>query len=331
MTTGVILLIAGLSAVAIAAILVAVRAARRPVRQDFTGAIEAHGLRLDRVADALGRQVDDGRELRAGVGSMRQALEELRVRAAERERSENTAWEAIRRLEGVLVGGGSRGRAGENLLHELLSSLPPGMLVPDYQVNGKTVEFALGLPDGRHLPVDSKWTAIRELEALEATEDPMIAERAARAVEREVAKRAREVGGYIDPSATTPFAVACVPDAAYATCTKAHAAAFRSRVVIVPYSTALPVLLSLYVLAGRFGGTGDVDACLAELDSLLGSMEQTLENKVVRPTTVLQNASGEWREQLARARAAVSRGRGVLGDGGEPEHGERSPSLQVVE
>ena len=73
--------------------------------------------------------------------------------------------EVIRRLSTVLAGGASKGRAGENVLREHLAQLPPGMLVTDFRVGGKVVEFGLLLPDGRRLPIDSKWTAVAELEA----------------------------------------------------------------------------------------------------------------------------------------------------------------------
>ena len=53
----------------------------------------------------------------------------------------------------------------------------PGMLVTDLRVNGRVVEFGLLLPDGRRLPVDSKWSALAELEALEAADDPTSARR----------------------------------------------------------------------------------------------------------------------------------------------------------
>jgi DNA anti-recombination protein RmuC len=68
----------------------------------------------------------------------------------------------VRRLSTVLAGGTSKGRAGENVLREHLAELPPGMLVTDFRVNGRVVEFGLLLPDGRRLPVDSKWSALAE-------------------------------------------------------------------------------------------------------------------------------------------------------------------------
>lgn len=294
-----------------AAVFVAVQ--RKRDASDTRPLIEAQSLRLDRLADALNRQTRDEGDLRGDLSRTREVLESLRARAEERQRAEEDGWQAIRRLEAVLLGSAARGRAGENLLHEALSSLPPGMVLRDFQVNGKRVEFALIVPDGRRLPIDSKWAALREIETLEDTEDPVARESAARRVEEEVSRRAREVASYLDSSLTTPFAVACVPDAAYAACRRAHAEAFSRGVVLVPYSTALPVLLSLFSLAARYGGSGDGRECLAELETLLDSVEQTLENKVARAAAMLTNAADELRTQVGRARGAVARGRGIAG------------------
>jgi DNA anti-recombination protein RmuC len=171
------------------------------------------------------------------------------------------------------------------------------------------VEFALDLPDGRRLPIDSKWSAMAELEALEACEDPAEGELLARDVERLVAARAREVAQYLDPAVTSPVAVAAIPDAAYAVLRRAHADAFARGVVIVPYSTALPVLLFLYSLVHRFGGADDARAALEEVASLLDAMEGVVENKVARAATMIGNAADELRSGLGKARGSVARGR----------------------
>lgn len=288
-----------------------------PGAGDVTGLVEA---RIDRLADAVGRQALDDQAVREGLERTRAALDQLRLQAEERREAEREAWAVVGRLEAVLQGGSARGRAAENLLDDALGHLPPGLLVRDFAVNGKRVEFALALPDGRRMPVDSKWAAVRELAALDGEADPARRQALAKRIEDEVARRAREVACYLDGAMTTPFAVACIPDAAFAACRRAHAEAFRRGVVIVPYSTAVPVVLSLYVLAQRYGSSGGVDGALAEIEDLLGTMEQTLENKVARAVTMLENAAGEWRTSLGKAHGALARGRGTARsvDGGEP-------------
>lgn len=286
---------------------------RRRPEQDPAALVRAE---VSRIADGLARQAQDERELRGDMGRVREMVESLRASSDARIRAEEPVWDAVRRIESVLAGKGSRGTAGENLLEEALSQLPPGMLIRDFSVGGKNVEFALVLPDGRRLPVDSKWTAVRELEELSDETDDARRRALCRRIEAEVARRAREAEAYLDPSVTTPFAVASVPDAAFAVCRKAHVDAFAKGVILVPYASALPVLLALYALAARYGAGDEVQGCLAEIEGIVLAMEQTLENKVSRAATMLNNAADEWRTQVGKARGALARGRGVSAESG---------------
>jgi len=191
------------------------------------------------------------------------------------------------------------------------------------------VEFGLALPDGRRLPIDSKWPALRELEELESAEDPAAREACARVVERIVALRAREVAAYLDPAVTAPVAVAAIPDAAYEVLRRAHADAFAHGVVLVPYSCALPVVLFLYSLVSSYGQAADVQSCLAELAGLLETMESVIENKLARSAVMLSNATGELRAQVGSARGSIARARFT---GGRPaEEGEAEELLRVVD
>jgi len=283
----------------------------RPERTaDVIGAkLEAQAAEIRRLADAARTQDASDERLAGELGAARRALEALRIRDEERRGREAEHSEVVRRLSTVLAGGQSKGRAGENVLRERLAELPPGLLVSDFRVNGKVVEYGLLLPDGRRLPVDSKWSAVRELEALEAAKEPAERDVRARDVERIVAGRAREVAAYLDPSLTAPVAVAAIPDAAYAVLRRAHADAFGRGVVIVPYSAALPVLLFLYSLVARYGSAGDVEGCLPALCSVLEAMEAVFENKLSRAATMLANGADELRAQLGKARGSIARAR----------------------
>jgi hypothetical protein len=273
------------------------------------GQLEAQAAELRRLADATaGRQVA-GEQLRAGLEGARRVLEQLQVREQERRGSEDEQREVVRRLSTVLAGGAAKGRAGEHVLREHLAQLPPGMLVSDYRVGGKVVEFGLLLPDGRRLPIDSKWTALAELEALEAAEDPATREACVRAVEKAVTLRAREVAQYLDPALTAPVAVAAIPDAAYQVLRRAHADAYTRGVVIVPYGSALPIVLFLYSLVQRFGDASDVQAGLAEVVGVLDALESVVENKFARAGTMIANGAEEFRSQLGMARGSIARAR----------------------
>jgi hypothetical protein len=105
-----------------------------------------------------------------------------------------------------------------------------------------------------------------------------------------------------------------VPDAAYGVLRRAHAEAYRQGVVVISYSMALPVILFLHGIVGRFGAVGDVHACLADLSSILDAVESTLENKVARASTMLTNGTEELRGQMGKARSTLARAREPAGD-----------------
>jgi DNA recombination protein RmuC len=264
--------------------------------------LEVQAAELRRIADAAAVRDGAGEQLRTELAGARRVLEQLRERELEH-------GEVVRRLGTVLAGGASKGRAGEHVLREHLSELPPSMLSCDFRVNGKTVEFALVLPDGRRLPVDSKWPALAELEALQAAREPADREACSRAVERAVTVRAKEVAQYLDPALTAPVAVAAVPDAVYAVLRRAHAESFAKGVVIVPYASALPIVLFLYALVQRFGDAADAQSALAEVADVLGQMELIVENKFTRAATMLANGTDEFRSSLGKARGSIARAR----------------------
>lgn len=287
--------------------------------------VRAQAARLDRLADGL-NQTGAGQEaMRRGLDHARGMIAEMRAREQERRLHEEEARATLQRLEATFLGASSRGRAGENVVWEALQNLPADMVDTGFHVNGKIVEFSMLLPDGRRLPVDSKWAGVGELEALESAVGEDRA-RLARTLEKLVADRAREVAKYLDPSVTTPFAVAAVPDAAFAVVRRAHLDAHRAGVLIVPYSSALPVLLALYSLCCRLGSDGaDVGALVSEVTASLDGIERALENSVERAAKMAQNAAADMRTHIGRARGALGRAR--LADGGTPEAlGEPSPA-----
>lgn len=272
--------------------------------------VQEQSTHLARLADAeAARRVSDG-EVGSTLRQTQAALAELRATDQRRREQEAQVVDLVKRVDTVF-GGARAGRAGESVLQEFFESLPPGMLLTNYRVNGKVVEFGLRLPDGRCLPVDSKLSAVAEIEALEASEDPDERARLAQVIEQSVRARVREVAKYLDPSLTAPVAVAAVPDSAYAVLRSAHTDAFNTGVVVVSYSMALPVLLFLHSLVSRYGEAADVDACLAEVESLLESVAVSLENKVTKATTMLQNGSDEIRGYVGKAKGSIARARAI--------------------
>jgi hypothetical protein len=279
------------------------------LRRGLESRLSMTDAELRRLGEAgVWRERGDG-EIRHEIASFRGALDSMRTREEERRVREDQSWAILHKVAAVLSGGQRAGRAGENVLRETLAHLPPSMVETDFRVNGKVVEFGLVLPDGRRLPIDSKWSAERELQALAHAKDPIERDRLVRVIEKTVGDRAREVCTYRDPAVTTSVGVAAVPDAAYEVLRRAHSDAYRQGVIVIPYSMALPVVLFLHSLVSRFGMAGDVEASLSDLARILDSLESTLENKVARASAMLVNGTEELRGQMGKARTTVVRAR----------------------
>lgn len=260
--------------------------------------------------DTGGRtQESQAAEMRERLAHTQSAMEGLRSALSARQPIEEEARASLKRLESVIAGSSTRGAAGENILEEALRHLPPEMLQRNVWIGGKVVELALRLPGGKFLPMDSKWVSSVALEQLA---DPGL-DAARRAqlsgqVEREVERRVREVGQYIDPATTSPFALAVIPDAAYDVCRGAIVNAQKRHVMVVGYSMALPYLLTLYQLHLQFARTVDMEnlqSALIDVERHLDTLEGILENKLQRAVTMLQNAYGEGKQVSARIRAAA--------------------------
>jgi hypothetical protein len=256
---------------------------------------------------ATGADIKD--HLARDVQEARRAIDEVRTAQATRRQMEDELRQAVGRIEAVMAGRERRGEAGEQIVAAALRQLPASMVEQGFKVNGKVVEFALVLPGGRRLPIDSKWTAGDLLQRLaEAPRGPETDDLADE-IERTVGRRAREVAQYISPPATLPWAVACVPDPAYAVCRKAHLEAYRVGVIVLPYSLTLPYLLTLYQMHLQYAGSVDVErlsTALTQMERHLEALERTLENSVARAITMLENAYGDLKRGTGDLRGALA-------------------------
>jgi len=332
---------------AIAALLTARGARALPGAGDVLGRqlerVSADLARLGQAQERLRLELEHGREdsLR-GLADVAQGLQG-RIAAAQRELAEVKALEqartrqlerasdSLRRLEVVVAGSGSRGAAGENILARALAQLPPDLLATNAAFGGRVVEYALRLPGGALLPIDSKWTSAASLERLETTDDPAERRRLLDLVARDVRARVREMAKYVDSERTLSLAVLAVPDAVHAACPETHAEGWREGVLVVPYSLALPFVLTLYRFAVRFGSAPDADAGerrarLARAGESLRRLDETLEGRLSRAIVQVSNARDDMRVDLAAARRALERLLGEADDLAAPE-GERASAV----
>jgi len=337
-----------LAVLAIGAVLGALAAllvGRRGRGSGASGAGEAIASQMERILADLSRlghtqerlrlELHEGREdslrgladvaqgLQGRIAAAQRDLAEVKSLEQARARQLDRASDSLRRLETIVAGSSSRGVAGENILARALAQLPPDLLETNAAFGGRVVEYALRLPGGRLLPVDSKWTSAQSLDRLETTDDPAERRRLLDGIARDVRSRLREMARYLDSERTLSLAVLAVPDAVHAATTPIHAEGWRDGVLVVPYSLALPFLLTLYRLSVRFGAAPDEAAVerrarLARVAEGLRRLDETVEGRLSRALVQATNARDDMRAELAEARRGLDRAHVPVESAGEP-------------
>ncbi len=211
-----------------------------------------------------------------------------------RREPEEAAFAAIHGLERTLLASAARGTAGERLLACQLEKLPAGMVQHGWRLGSKQVEFALVLPDGRRIAVDSKLVSAN-----------------GRSADAAVANRVAEVAGkYIDSELTAPVAIMAVPDAVYTACQSAHIDAVGSGVLVVPYSQTGSILAAVVRLVDLLGVSAGA-AALAEVDRVLAQIEA--DQRLAQARSRVDNAADAWPKLIAKARDALTAARAAGG------------------
>jgi len=322
----------GFVLVALAVVVAAALLARRgpdPTTVQGLGAL-AQGLtrlqsdlaRLGKTQDDMRLEVTRGREasllqlsdvaqgLRGELGQAHRALAEVKALEQGRARQMEQASDSLRRLEAVVAGSSTRGAAGENILARALAQLPADLLEVNVAFGNKVVEYALRLPGGRFLPIDSKWTSVGVLERLDATDQPQERKRLVEQVVRDVRGRIRDMSKYLDPERTLSLGLLAVPDAVYEAAPEAHGEGYRAGVLVVPYSLALPYVLALYRLTIRFGCAVDTDQLadrIRGLEETLRRIDEEVEGRLSRGLVQAENARDALRDHVVEARRAAQK------------------------
>jgi DNA recombination protein RmuC len=142
--------------------------------------------------------------------------------------------------------------------------------VRDFRIGGKSVEFALRLPNNLIMPIDSKWAATNLLEEFVSTDDIQEQLRLKKAIEDVLLQKAKEVRKYIDPSVTVNFGVAVVPDAVYDLGIGVQPEIFQLNVVLISYSMLVPYLLLVFQMNNS---RDDMRTYLGKLSSSLTGLQ----------------------------------------------------------
>jgi hypothetical protein len=214
-----------------------------------------------------------------------------------------------RRIEDVIVGSRTRGKAGENILEEALKEFPADIIESNFRVNGLVVEYALVLVDGKRVPIDAKWTSPELVARLDEETDGARRQEIITDIEKTLLAKVKEVTRYIDPAVTVSWAIAAVPDSVFAVCRRAHLDASQFHVVIMPFSLTVIYLLTLYQLHLQYSRSVDVDKLgdyLQQMEDDLAKLDIELENKVRRGTTMVDNAFSECKRLIGRMRGSAA-------------------------
>jgi len=275
------------------------------VWRQMMGAIQHDQAQLATLEERL----EGLRPLAQSVGHIRDGITEMQSRIRAREDVERRTGEAIRRLEHVISGTQSRGAAGENLLENVFRQLPPEWQGRNLRVGKKVVEFGLRLPNGMLLPIDSKWAATPLLEQLSRADDPSRRIQIKALLEATVLARAKEVRKYIDPNLTIGYGLAVVPDPVFELCGGVLAEAFASNVVIIGQSLFLPYLLLVFQTVLKASQSIDVQRLELYVNGCqqdIAGMQEELEGRFSRATTMLENSRREIAGGLARVQGALN-------------------------
>jgi DNA recombination protein RmuC len=263
---------------------------------------------------SLGSQLQDN--LKNGLEKTREELksltrdllEELRKRDEIRKEREREFLERIKRIDEIIAGTSAKGLSGEEILTETFKKLPPEMIETNFKVGGKVVEFALVLPNGKRLPIDSKWPAGNLLLKLEKEQDQEKRKEIIEEIEEKVIERIKEVKQYIDPNLTWSQAIVALPDSVFSVCKKAHLRARENNIILIPYSMVLPLLLYMYRLHLQYAISIDIENLqnhLLAISKNLDEMENILENKIYRGATMISNAYSEYKQYLSQIRSSI--------------------------
>jgi DNA recombination protein RmuC len=230
-------------------------------------------------------------------------LTELHTHAKNEQETERQIADSVRRLETIIAGTQSKGSAGENILEVVFAKLPIEWQVRDFKVGGKSVEFALKLPNNLIMPIDSKWTATNLLEQFLATDEIIEQQRLKSLIEEAVLQKAKEVKKYIDPSVTVNFGVAVIPDAVYDLCAGIQYEVFQLNIVLVSYSMFIPYLLLVFQTVLKTSQSIDLhklDAYLQTAQDNIKALQDELDGRFSRAVTMLDNSRTDMHAYLSK-------------------------------
>lgn len=247
--------------------------------------------------------------MRTELSHAKNDLTELHTHVKSKQESERQTAESVRRLETIIAGTQTKGSAGENVLEVVFAKLPIEWQVRDFKVGGKSVEFALRLPNNLIMPIDSKWAATHLLEQFINADDIQEQQKLKKAIEEAVFQKAKEVRKYIDPSVTVNFGIAVIPDAVYDLCIGIQSEIFQLNVVLVSYSMFVPYLLLVFQMSLKNSQSIDLqklDAYLQVAQESVKTLQDELDGRFSRAITMMNNSRDDMRTILSKTSSSLT-------------------------
>jgi DNA recombination protein RmuC len=247
--------------------------------------------------------------IRAELARAKDDLTGIQAHATRDQALSSQIAESVRRLETVIAGTHSKGAAGESIVELILAKLPAEWQVRNFRLGGKFVEFGIRLPNGLILPIDSKWPASDLVERLADASTSDERETLKKEIETAVLQKAAEVRKYIDPTITTTFGMAVIPDSVYNVCPAAQADAFQINVVLASYSMFLPYLLLVFQTTLTNAETIDVqklEAFLGAIQEAVRAIQDELDGRLSRAITMLMNSRDDMRAHVGKLGSSLT-------------------------
>ncbi|MFN3407221.1 MAG: DNA recombination protein RmuC [Caldimicrobium sp.] len=158
----------------------------------------------------------------------------------------NTLKSELFKLSQIFISRGS-GKSGERALEKTLSLLPEHILSRNLKIAGGEVEFALKLDEDKFIPVDSKFIKpdLLQKENLTIEEE--------RELIKSIRERAKEIAFYLKDERSVGMGIMTCPDGLFPLLQrKVFEDLEKEKILLVPYSLLLQILLFIHFLWHRF-------------------------------------------------------------------------------
>ena len=226
-------------------------------------------------------------------------------------------------LQGIFRSSTARGRAGEEAVLALMSSLPQDMWDSQVSIGGGRVDFVTYMPNGFLLSIDSKTGGSDQAKEVFALMDQMDATTgdqdraqlqaqvndAVGALARKIETQASKIGEYLKHEPRSlPVAVEAVPDPMFDLLPiNVRHACSELNIEVVPYTLLLPFIGSMRRLNQYSKSNVErIVASLVKVRGLLTDFESIVDDRVAKANAMLTNAVPDLRDRLAKIQTELA-------------------------